>query len=120
MANPKDVEEITTCGHWRAEIEDVPGADQAADDLDDAGVRAAAAREVPGMVRVLLEIANDKSGAAGPRVAAARAVCELGGLLGPVKEVTPPLAKRDIREMSLPELEEFISQGQRNLFGRDE
>lgn len=78
-------------------------------------LRTAATKEVPGMLRVLLDIANDRGGAAGPRVAAARAVCELGGLLGPAKEAPEPLADKDLGDMTTSELEEFIRQGRQKL-----
>ncbi len=78
-------------------------------------LRSAAVKEVPAMLKVLLDIANDQSGAAGPRVAAARAVCELAGQLGPAKEIPEALAGKDLQDMSMGELQEFIRQGREAL-----
>ena len=94
----------------QAESAETWGGEQRAEDL-----RAAAIKEVPGMLSVLLGIANDASSAGGPRVAAARSVCELAGQLGPAKELPEPLSDKDISQMSLAELEAFISEGQRSL-----
>jgi hypothetical protein len=94
----------------QAESAETWGGEQRAEDL-----RAAAIKEVPGMLSVLLGIANDASSAGGPRVAAARSVCELAGQLGPAKELPEPLSDKDISQMSLAELETFISEGQKSL-----
>ncbi|WP_152206504.1 hypothetical protein [Marinobacter changyiensis] len=77
--------------------------------------RMAAIQKIPDMLRVLLDIANDVSGASGPRVAAARAVCEIGGVLGKPKEDIEALADMSLNEMSVDDLERFINRGRKTL-----
>jgi hypothetical protein len=77
--------------------------------------RIAAIQKIPDMLQVLIDIAKDSGGASGPRVAAARAVCEIGGVLGKPKEDIEALDDKNLCDMSLEELQLFISQGRETL-----
>lgn len=85
------------------------------EDREVSGLRASALREVPEMIRVLRSIATDLSGAGGPRVAAARSLCEVAGLLDKSKMGADSPEDVPVSQMSLQELEDFILKGKNAL-----